>query len=156
MEFRYDTYCGLYCGACAVLAANRSGSVKEAAESWDMNPEDLHCYGCKTQANAVFCTTCDIKACAENNAVDFCFQCSEYPCTRLVEFNDDENPHHSVVLKNSEEIIEKGVTEWLDEQEQRWSCPECGTAFTWYDKVCETCGNSLYDCREEEKEIKKT
>ena len=27
MKIRYDTYCGLYCGACAVLIANETDEV---------------------------------------------------------------------------------------------------------------------------------
>lgn len=153
MKYRYDTYCGLYCGACAVLIANREGTLKESSQKWDTDPEDLKCHGCKTETNAVYCKTCDIKQCAENKQIDFCFQCAEYPCTRLVEFRNDEFPHHSVIFRNLEIIQKKGAKKWLEEQKLRWSCPECGTKFAWYDETCKKCGTKLYNCREEDKDL---
>lgn len=154
MKFQEDSYCGLFCGACPVLIANKEDTVQETAKEWDMNPEDIQCHGCKSDTVSVYCRTCDIKECAENNQVEFCFQCAEYPCDRLVAFRNDESPHHSVVLKNLETIQEKGTQEWLEQQKFRWSCLECGTAFTWYDTVCKKCGNTLYNCKDEEKELR--
>jgi len=152
MEFRYDTYCGLYCGACEVLIANKNGEVEKLAKAWNMKPKELRCHGCKTETTASFCATCDVKKCAENK-VEFCFQCNEYPCARLVEFKNDKYPHHSVVLKNLNSIRDKGINKWLEEQETRWSCPGCGTKFSWYDKVCKKCGEKLYSCEDEEKDL---
>lgn len=153
MEFRYDTYCGLYCGACEVLIANKNGEVEKLAKAWNMKTKELRCHGCKTETTASFCATCDVKKCAENKKVDFCFQCNEYPCARLVEFKNDKYPHHSVVLKNLDSIREKGINKWLEEQETRWSCPGCGMKFSWYDKVCKKCGEKLYSCEDEEKDL---
>jgi len=153
MKFRYDTYCGLYCGACDVIIANEKGTVQETAQKWNMNPEDIECHGCKSGITAVYCKTCEIKQCAEKNEVEFCFHCKEYPCDLLVEFKSDEYPHHSAIFKNLDAIKEEGVLEWLDEQEKRWSCPECGTRFSWYTDVCKKCGSNLYNCKAEEKDI---
>jgi predicted RNA-binding Zn-ribbon protein involved in translation (DUF1610 family) len=153
MIMRYDSYCGLYCGACDVLQANEEGRIEELAKEWDIDPDDIVCHGCKTEISSVYCRTCDIKKCAEDKKVEFCFQCSEYPCPLLVEFRTDECSHHSVVLKNLGMIKEKGVLTWLGEQEKRWSCPECGTAFTWYNKTCRMCGKVLYNCEDEEVDI---
>ena len=32
MKFRYDTYCGLYCGACPVILAIEENRLEEFAE----------------------------------------------------------------------------------------------------------------------------
>ena len=153
MKFRYDTYCGLYCGACAVLIANKKGTVDKRAQEWEMNPEDIACHGCKTDVISVYCKTCDIKECAENRTIEFCCECEEYPCARIVEFRNDECPHHSVVLVNLDTIKKEGVSKWLNNQETRWSCPECGAQSQWYDKVCSQCGSALYSCVDEEKDL---
>jgi hypothetical protein len=39
MDYRYDTVCGLYCGACDVLLANEKHEVASLAKAWDMKPE---------------------------------------------------------------------------------------------------------------------
>jgi hypothetical protein len=58
-----------------------------------------------------------------------------------------------VVLENQALIRERGLERWLAAQRTRWSCPSCGTASGWYDKTCSGCGSSLYDCRQEERDI---
>lgn len=154
MDFRYDSYCGLYCGACDVLVANEKDEVEKAAKAWNMKPEQLRCHGCKSTINAVFCADCVIKPCAETREIEFCSQCDEYPCSRLREFRDDENPHHSIVLRNLDFIREQGVDAWLEEQRDRWSCPGCGEKCSWYDKTCRKCGAQWYNCEDEDKDLK--
>jgi hypothetical protein len=153
MGFRYDTFCGLYCGACDVLQANKSGTIETLAQAWGEEPEQLRCRGCKSEINAVYCKECGIKLCAKNKEVEYCFQCDDYPCTRLVAFRNDDHAHHSIVLRNLDHIGRHGLEQWLEEQRARWSCPNCGVGFTWYDKVCKGCGNGVYNCKDEESDI---
>ena len=153
MEFRYDTFCGLYCGACDVLQANKRGSVEALAQAWEMEPAALRCQGCKSQVNAVYCVDCDVKACARERRVGFCFQCNEYPCDRLVSFRKDDHAHHSIVLQNLDQIRRLGLEPWLVQQRARWSCPQCGTEFAWYDRACSVCACEVSNCEEEEEHI---
>ncbi|MDI6705815.1 MAG: DUF3795 domain-containing protein [Bacillota bacterium] len=153
MEYIFDTYCGLYCGACEVLLVNRKGTVEKAAKIWKMDPHNLKCTGCKTDTVSVFCKNCQIRSCALDKGVNFCFQCHNYPCKELVDFNNDEHPHHLIVLRNLEAISKKGIEYWLKEQENRWSCPECGEKFSWYDEKCPICGSCLRSCLDDEKEL---
>ncbi len=153
MAFRYDTYCGLYCGACDILLANKRNLLEETAKSWNMKPNDLMCHGCKTDTTSTYCKTCDIKKCADSRNIEFCFQCDEYPCSYLLEFKSDECPHHSVILKNLNFLRDYGLAKWLETQQKRWKCPECGREFSWYEETCTNCGGNLYGCKEEEKEL---
>ncbi len=153
MAFRYDTLCGLYCGACDVLIANENNTVEELANSWNMDPDVLRCHGCKSDVIAVYCTDCGIRACAVQKEVEYCFQCDEYPCPRLMDFRNDDHPHHSIVLQNLGSIRTKGIDKWLEEQRVRWNCSDCGNGVSWYDKTCAVCGSRLYSCEDEEKDI---
>jgi len=156
MQARYDTYCGLYCGACPILAANERGDeewIKKAAEMKKCKPEELRCLGCKTEVTAVFCTDCKMRPCAREKGLEFCFECDEFPCSTLMAFRKDASPHHSIVIKNLEAIREKGVEEWLKDERSRWSCPGCGKRFTWYGEVCSECGTKLYNCKDEDKDL---
>jgi predicted RNA-binding Zn-ribbon protein involved in translation (DUF1610 family) len=56
-------------------------------------------------------------------------------------------------LVNLSRIQKIGVRNWLTEQKSRWSCPECGTRFTWYDETCDLCRNKLYNCQSEDKKL---
>jgi len=153
MKVFYDTYCGLYCGACPVLLANETGTVERRAVEWNMKPGELRCLGCRSEMTAVFCTDCVIRPCARDRGITSCCDCSEYPCELLRNFRADEHPHHSVILKNLARIKEKGPDAWLEEQKHRWSCPVCGARFTWYDDRCPECGAETYDCRAEELDL---
>ncbi|TKJ44407.1 hypothetical protein CEE36_01305 [candidate division TA06 bacterium B3_TA06] len=156
MKARYDTYCGLNCGACAVLVANERADeewIKKAAEMEKCKPEDLRCMGCKTDVTAVFCADCGMRLCAREKGVEFCFECDSYPCKTISDFRSDDLPHHSVVFKNLKDIKEKGLEAWLAEQTTRWSCQTCGTRFTWYDENCKGCGTKLYNCKDEDKDL---
>ncbi|HEY8464483.1 MAG TPA: aminoglycoside adenylyltransferase domain-containing protein [Bacillota bacterium] len=64
MGFRYDSYCGLYCGACNTLIANMENRVDKLAEILGRPPEELRCNGCKTEINSVYCRDCKLKKCA--------------------------------------------------------------------------------------------
>ena len=153
MLFRYDTYCGLYCGACPALVANEAEQVPETARRWDIKPGEPLCNGCKSGVESVYCQDCQIRQCAQDKQIEFCVECDEYPCQQMIDFRNDSHPHHSAVLVNLSRIQKIGVRNWLTEQKSRWSCPECGTRFTWYDETCEQCRSKLYNCQSEDKEL---
>ena len=153
MNFRYDSYCGLYCGSCEICLMNEIGKIKEKAKEWDMNLSEVKCFGCKTNQNSIYCIDCDIKLCAKSKNIEFCHECDEFPCSRISDFRNDKYPHHSVVLKNLKIIKEKGLNSWLNEQKKRWKCPQCGTRFTWYNEICNECGEKLFNCEQEEKQL---
>lgn len=154
MKISLETYCGLYCGACDVYIANQKGSIDEKAREWQMKTEDLICSGCKTAITSIYCKHCKIKLCAQKNKVDFCYQCDQFPCSVLLAFKNDKNPHHSIALHNLRQIKDKGVCSWLDEQEIRWSCPDCRTKFSWYQESCSKCGCVLRNCIIDEEELR--
>ncbi len=152
MTYRYDTYCGLYCGACHALRATEEGRVEEQAKAWGRDPEEVMCHGCKSDVLSGYCRTCGIKACAVERHVEFCFECTEYPCERLIAFRDDEWPHHSAVTRNLAELERLGLAQWLEVQTARWRCPACGRKTSWYDETCPGCGSEVVSSRDEEQE----
>jgi hypothetical protein len=71
----------------------------------------------------------------------------------LVAFRNDKHPYHSFVLKNLDDIRTTGPARWLEQQRQRWSCPNCGARCSWYDRKCVMCGAQLHNCEDEEKTL---
>jgi hypothetical protein len=132
MERRYDAYCGLYCGACYIMVANRLGTVAE----------DLRCFGCKTNILPEHCAGCEIRACAAGKGIPHCGECPDFPCKVLDEARK-ARPHLGEIHDNCREIKKAGIDLWLERQAQRWTCPDCGTPFSWYTQKCSTCGRSL-------------
>ncbi|WP_457919438.1 DUF3795 domain-containing protein [Candidatus Lokiarchaeum ossiferum] len=153
MKKRFDSYCGLYCGACEIMKINLTNNFIQAAKDRNEELENLVCDGCKSSQHCAECSICDIRKCAQDKGLEFCSECASYPCKMLLRFKSNNKPHHSAIIANLEEIKNFGVEEWLIRQETRWACPKCNTPFSWYEKTCEECGESLYHCKKEQKEI---
>ena len=66
-----ESRCGILCGKC----------------EWQKNGK---CKGCVNIDNP-FWGACPVKSCCEGRGLEHCGECSEFPCTRLVEFAYDEN-----------------------------------------------------------------
>jgi hypothetical protein len=155
MGYSYGTYCGLYCGACEVMRANRRGTVARTAKKWGMKPADITCHGCKSTVLSIYCLKCDIKRCCVAKGVENCSACSRFPCPRIKNLNNDNAVHHSSVLRNLRIMGSVGVKAWLRRQDRRWRCKECGARFTWYAPKCNACGSVVLNSAAEEKALRK-
>ena len=155
MSFRYDSYCGLYCGACNIMGANERGDseyLKKFAAEYKCKTEDLICRGCKTAKPANVCAQCKIRVCAMGRGVEFCNECVDYPCQNLTDLSR-RLPHLKALFRNLAAIKEKGVEAWLGEEKKRWACPQCGERFYWYSEKCAQCGTELYNATKEEPDL---
>ncbi len=155
-DFNYDSYCGLYCGACSIIKAYQSGIKDPFACFWsDEAGAELKCHGCKTdqvfQGAAEFggCAKCAIRACAKEKGVERCLSCPDFPCqnfnpdTDMAKYLIDKLPHMSMIATNLQTILCEGVNNWLKQQEAQWKCPDCQTDYTWYATNCSNCGKEL-------------
>jgi hypothetical protein len=134
-----SAYCGLYCGACKIYLETRKGrSFLKKDEG------EVKCLGCRTDAGTRWCINCTIKKCARNKRIDFCYECSDFPCEMLENFKNDKNyPYHIEIYDNLKIIEAQGEDKWLRQMKERWSCPECREQKCWYDIVCEDCNGKL-------------
>lgn len=156
MKIRYDSYCGLNCGACPVGRANEMNdteTIRIFAKDWGTTEEELKCTGCKTDLTSKFCTSCEMRICARDKNLEFCYQCNDYPCEAITDFRNDKASHHSAVFSNLKKIEKNGIEEWLNAEKVRWSCSKCSTTFNWYSETCEKCGEKLYNSVDEEKDL---
>lgn len=164
-DLHYDTYCGIYCGACSIISAYKTGNKDGLASYWtesalksyqqsqgiELSAEDnlqLRCNGCKSDTLFINCKHCKIRACAINRKVEHCNECNEYPCQLLKEtlLNKDVQeklPHLKVSPNNLTTIKNIGVDQWLDGQEKQWKCSECHANTSWYMLSCLNCGKDL-------------
>jgi hypothetical protein len=146
--FNYDSYCGLYCGACSILKAYQTGIKDKFASFWAEEAKmELTCHGCKSDTLFVNCSNCKIRACAIDKGVERCLVCQDFPCGQfdVAEFKNvlDSLPHLKTIQNNLEAIKEKGADGWLAQQDKRWKCPDCQTDFSWYADNCSKCGRDL-------------
>ena len=146
--------CGLYCGACSIYQAVKRDDAKfltSAAagitETMGIPAEagDLQCDGCLSEVRAIQCRECLLRDCALSKGLTHCAMCDHFPCQQIIDFNNDEFSHHSEVLENIRRQRDIGITGWIEEQQKRWCCPNCGNATEWYAGQCHHCGNELED-----------
>ena len=134
--------CGLHCGKCFAFAdgdiKNHSKRLKESLGNFDIYAQRfttllnepvfdkyadfkemltyfsmVDCKGCRQERCKLF-KGCNVRDCSEEKGVDFCFQCSEFPCTNT---GFDEHLHKRSVdinLRMKEIGVENYYTEIKD------------------------------------------
>jgi hypothetical protein len=141
MDFILHGYCGIYCGACLILLATKTGELDETQQ----------CYGCKSEKPTGFCSTCGIKACAQRKSYEFCDECSELKTCEVMQklISDTQYPYGHCVLKNMQMIREEGLPKWLEMQDKRWRCRNCDAVNSWYQETCPQCGQTVTSYKED-------
>lgn len=161
-DHNYDSYCGIYCGACDIHRVGKTGQKTRLSEFWsvpllktflrsqkvdyqDSRTLQLQCEGCKSDNVFINCKICKLRACAMDKKVEHCIDCSAYSCAMLVDRKKIEGllPHLKCTHANMETIRKNGVDQWLSAQELLWQCPDCRTSFAWYSTKCGACGRDL-------------
>jgi hypothetical protein len=143
--FELAAPCGLYCGNCEIYRAFRDDdfdSLAEYARQMNIPVDRVRCEGCRSEATMFWCPECRIRTCTEEKEISFCFECVDFPCVGLIEF-EDEAPHHSTCVGNLERMAEVGISSWLEEQDKRWRCSVCTTKVTFYTEECPNCSNKI-------------
>jgi hypothetical protein len=96
-----------------------------------------------------------VRKCAIEKEVEYCFECGDYSCERMIDFLEKQAAHHKIHLNNLARIAEAGLDVWLSEQNKRWSCENCGTKFHFDQKTCLKCGKEVYNLALEVEDLKK-
>jgi len=160
-NFNYDSYCGIYCGACDIMQAYITGKKHKLSSFWnektirkyhacmgnDISAQScaIQCNGCKSDSLFINCAFCRIRECAISRKVEHCIDCSDYPCSLLGNRQQAQVvlPHLKENHPNMESIRENGTEKWLADQKAKWQCPQCKAGFSWYSTRCSHCGASL-------------
>ena len=147
--------CGLFCGACDNYLAFQKGHAHllNAEKFTGDDPEKLRCSGCRSGYLTGHCLDCGIRRCASGRGVAVCSECGEYPCRQLAEFREGGfhwagAAHRRSLYWSLSQYAEEGEGSWLRYQKRRWSC-RCGKPFSFYEKVCSSCGELLDSCAAE-------
>lgn len=133
--------CGLYCAACTLFIATKEdpARLKGLAARFQLSEEVITCYGCRSTKRGPYCETCKMFSCAAERGIDFCIECSEYPCDGLKQFQS-ERPHRIELWDNLEQIRAMGYKHWLKSIQGHYTCPKCRSINSAYDSICRKCG----------------
>jgi hypothetical protein len=140
--------CGLYCGVCAVYYATRDNNRKfkerlvgvyknKLPGSENLSVEDIYCEGCLSDKPFGFCEECFIRDCTQGRGYSGCHECDEFPCHFIEDF---PMPVGKKVIMRAIPYWRKwGTEKWVQDEEARYVCPECGHRLFRGVKRCNQC-----------------
>ncbi|MFX1376949.1 MAG: DUF3795 domain-containing protein [Promethearchaeota archaeon] len=141
--------CGLYCGACRVFISFRDNNLKLKQEILPFyqaygaeTVDDIVCTGCLSEGIIFkFCQTCLIKECIVDKKVEGCRECDEFPCSIIKNWPSPVGK--KVMLRAIPRWRELGTEKWVEEEENRYVCPKCGTSLFRGALKCNNCNSSI-------------
>ena len=92
-----------------------------------------NCPGCRRRSTNCVITRCDKRKL-------YCFECSQYPCRRLRQLDERYRTHYNMsMIDNLEFIKEYGENAFLQQQQEKFQCPDCGKLQTVHYEGCIYC-----------------
>jgi hypothetical protein len=111
--------CGMNCAVCSgYLASKHDVKIKGIRMPY--------CEGCRLRDKkcAFLKKRCELLL---NNKVDFCYECKDFPCERLKRIDKRYQTFFRMSLIDNLELIKRsGMSKFLETQEKKWQCLECG------------------------------
>jgi len=125
--------CGLNCVKCDIYQAHHGNKkLRDEILEWFrkkrneiLQPEQIRCEGCSGSLEVHWSPDCKMMLCAREQRVQHCFQCEDFPCTKVNEFSSDGTPHHNRTVENSKRMKEIGIEAWIAEQKKKGQCVFC-------------------------------
>ncbi len=120
--------CGLYCGDCVAYIAKDDPVLLDALITKGLNKDQLPCPGCRLGKGACPAINCECAtyACVDGRGLDFCFECPEFPCDKLIPAADMAAAlPHNIKIFNLCYIKQHGLSSWLEkahEIRQKYFC----------------------------------
>ena len=138
--------CGLYCGACGVLIADRTHDdilKGRMAKAFGVAIEDIRCNGCMSGTVFVYCRTCAVRKCAVEKGYEGCYRCDAFPCGHIENFPVPEGKR--IILRSIPEWRTLGTEKWTEGEEKRYSCANCGAPLFRGARKCRACETPFVD-----------
>ncbi len=118
--------CGVNCIACSAYLS-------------DKKP----CAGCRASNELITrksCRNCTKKKCAFDKGLQWCFQCSKFPCSQIKDLNKRYTQNYNVDLMQNGLNAKKDMGAFLETQIERFTCKICGGIVDQHHKKCSNCG----------------
>jgi len=104
------------------------------------------CPGCRgdDSIKSKSCVSCKIKNCEKitRDGIEYCFGCDNFPCAVLNHLDKRYRTKYAMsMIDNLKNIKEFGINEFIDREEERWACPQCGGILCVHKESCLSCGH---------------
>ena len=124
--------CGMNCGTCVAFL--------RAAKP---------CLGCRFENNGSkpkHCDSCIIKNCEHLAQTEsgFCFDCPKFPCVRVKNLDKRYRQNYGIsLIENLNNIKEKGLSAFVEGEQNRWKCKSCGSVLCVHRNNCLNCNSVI-------------
>ena len=117
---------------------------------WGFIREKNKCPGClriDSQENqkSIYRSTCKIRNCVKlsKSKKRYCSSsCESFPCARLKQLDKRYRTKYGMsMIDNLNKIDEVGIRQFIRDEKERWSCPECGEMICVHKPACLSCGH---------------
>lgn len=113
--------CGIDCFNCEVYEGNITEKMQNyLAGLLKKNPEEIPCKGCRAEEGCISVIApveCKTYPCVMEKGVEFCFECDEFPCTKLQPAKEGaEKFPHNFKLFNLCRMKTVGFEKWAEEE----------------------------------------
>ena len=126
--------CGMNCNICAAYLGAKH-DVKR------LGIHMRYCAGCRSRKNpcAFLKKVCDL---LRKEEVEYCYECDGFPCERLLTIDRRYRKNFRMSeVENLECIRDKGIEAFLEAEEAKWRCPDCGGVICCHNGICFECGS---------------
>ena len=121
MDYKQMTApCGLDCFNCPMYLANENEELRTAiSKNMGIPYEKAFCIGCRNENGTIpflnMTEPCNVYKCIEKKGIDFCCDCSDFPCDHLHPYADmaSQRPHNTKVF-NLCLIKRMGLEAWAE------------------------------------------
>jgi hypothetical protein len=126
--------CGMNCGVCQSYLALKNDVKSRGVKT-------TYCRGCLPRGKG--CTKNKSGDCEKlmTLSVRFCYECDDFPCGANQHWDAIyQERYHTSPLANLKYIKANGMEKFLEQQREKWKCPQCGGVISCHNGVCYTCG----------------
>jgi len=124
--------CGMNCATCS----NYLALINDVRAKGVKLP---YCKGCRPRNKQ--CSFIK-KKCEKllNQDVEFCYECEDFPCDNLRKLEKGYiTRYRTSMVENLTFIKEHGLAEFLENQKEKWQCPDCGGIICCHNGICYSC-----------------
>jgi len=124
--------CGMNCGVCVSYLAMKNALNKQGFKR-------VYCEGCRPRGKNCLHMANKCEAVGKG-LVGFCYECKDYPCKRLKALDKRyRTKYHLSMIENLDRIKENGIQYFLQAEDEKWRCSDCGEAVCCHNGLCLNC-----------------
>ncbi len=124
--------CGMNCALCSSYLSLKNDLRREGFKSYcdGCRPRDKQCAFLKKKCKPL-----------QSGQVQYCYECADFPCSSLSHLDKRYRTLYRMsMIENLEFIRDKGIEQFMDKEEEKWRCPDCGETVCCHNGICFNCG----------------